>query len=244
MMMEIKCAILDDEPFARKGIASYIAKIDFLKLVVECEDAIELSQYLRLHPLDLIFLDIEMPEISGLDYIASLSNPPKIIVVSAYEKYALRGYELEVVDYLLKPVPFERFFKAANRAFDVLCNTAPSAGVLANPQEAHIFLKVDKQLKKIFIQDILFVQSMGNYVVVHTSGTREVTYCSLQQMISMLPAQHFIACHRSYLVNKSKIAIIEGNQLHVGEYKIPIARNLRDDVMAAILNITGRHPPR
>jgi Response regulator of the LytR/AlgR family len=235
-MREIKCAIVDDEPFARKGIASYIEKIDFLKLVVECEDAIELSQYLRSHPLDLIFLDIEMPEISGLDYIASLSNPPKIIVVSAYEKYALRGYELEIVDYLLKPVPFERFFKAANRALDVLSTVAPSAGMLATSPDAHIFLKVDKQLKKIFLHDILFVQSMGNYVIVQTIDSREVTYCSLQQMMSTLPAHHFIACHRSYLVNKSRIAIIEGNQLHIGDYKIPIARNLRDEVLASILN--------
>ncbi|MDR0262525.1 MAG: response regulator [Sphingobacterium sp.] len=235
-MREIRCAIVDDEPFARKGIASYIEKIDFLKLVAECEDAIELSQYLRLHPLDLIFLDIEMPEISGLDYIASLSNPPKIIVVSAYEKYALRGYELDVVDYLLKPVPFERFFKAANRAFDVLSSGAPSAGLLAASPDAHIFLKVDKQLKKIFLHDILFVQSMGNYVIVQTIDSQEVTYCSLQQMMSTLPAQHFIACHRSYLVNRNRIAIIEGNQLHIGDYRIPIARNLREDVMASILN--------
>jgi len=227
---------VDDEPFARKGIASYIEKIDFLKLVAECEDAIELSQYLRLHPLDLIFLDIEMPEISGLDYIASLSNPPKIIVVSAYEKYALRGYELDVVDYLLKPVPFERFFKAANRAFDVLSSAAPSAGLLATSSDAHIFLKVDKQLKKIFLHDILFVQSMGNYVIVQTIDSQEVTYCSLQQMMSTLPVHQFIPCHRSYLVNRNRIAIIEGNQLHVGEYKIPIARNLREDVMTSILN--------
>ncbi|APU96351.1 DNA-binding response regulator [Sphingobacterium sp. B29] len=235
-MREIRCAIVDDEPFARKGIASYIEKIDFLKLVAECEDAIELSQYLRLHPLDLIFLDIEMPEISGLDYIASLSNPPKIIVVSAYEKYALRGYELDVVDYLLKPVPFERFFKAANRAFDVLSSAAPSAGLLATSSDAHIFLKVDKQLKKIFLHDILFVQSMGNYVIVQTIDSQEVTYCSLQQMMSTLPVHQFIPCHRSYLVNRNRIAIIEGNQLHVGEYKIPIARNLREDVMTSILN--------
>ncbi|MGJ1513737.1 LytR/AlgR family response regulator transcription factor [Sphingobacterium siyangense] len=235
-MREIRCAIVDDEPFARKGIASYIEKIDFLKLVAECEDAIELSQYLRLHPLDLIFLDIEMPEISGLDYIASLSNPPKIIVVSAYEKYALRGYELDVVDYLLKPVPFERFFRAANRAFDVLSSAAPSAGLLATSPDAHIFLKVDKQLKKIFLHDILFVQSMGNYVILQTIDSQEVTYCSLQQMMSTLPVHQFIACHRSYLVNRNRIAIIEGNQLHVGEYKIPIARNLKEDVMTSILN--------
>lgn len=235
-MMEIKCALVDDEPFARKGIASYIEKIDFLKLVVECEDAIELSQYLRAHPIDLIFLDIEMPEISGLDYIASLSNPPKIIVVSAYEKYALRGYELEIVDYLLKPVSFERFFKAANRAFDMLSIPAARTGTLTNIQEEHIFIKVDKLLKKVFVQDILFVQSMGNYVVVQTTRSREVTYCTLQQMMSSLPGHRFIACHRSYLVNKSRIAVIEGNQLHIGDYKIPIARNLRDEVLASILN--------
>ncbi|MNI51031.1 LytTr DNA-binding domain protein [compost metagenome] len=108
--------------------------------------------------------------------------------------------------------------------------------MLATSPDAHIFLKVDKQLKKIFLHDILFVQSMGNYVIVQTIDSREVTYCSLQQMMSTLPAHHFIACHRSYLVNKSRIAIIEGNQLHIGDYKIPIARNLRDEVLASILN--------
>jgi len=235
-MMEIKCAIVDDEPFARKGIASYIEKIDFLKLVVECEDAIELSQYLRSHPIDLIFLDIEMPEISGLDYIASLNNPPRVIVVSAYEKYALRGYELEIIDYLLKPVPFERFFKAANRAFDVLSLAGLPTGMPTNFQEGHIFLKVDKRLKKIFLQDILFVQSMGNYVIVQTLHSREITYCTLQQMMTSLPTHTFISCHRSYLVNKNRIAIIEGNQLHIADYKIPIARNLKEEVLASILN--------
>ena len=143
---------------------------------------------------------------------------------------------LEIVDYLLKPVSFERFFKAANRALDMLSIPAARTGTLINIQEEHIFIKVDKLLKKVFVQDILFVQSMGNYVVVQTTRSREVTYCTLQQMMSSLPGHRFIACHRSYLVNKSRIAIIEGNQLHIGDYKIPIARNLRDEVLASILN--------
>lgn len=236
-MTEIRCAIVDDEPFARKGIAAYIEKINFLKLMVECEDAIELSEYLRVENVDLIFLDIEMPELSGLDFIATLNNPPKIIIVSAYEKYALRGYELEVVDYLLKPVSFDRFFKASHRAFDIMQqNFTDSLFNTRDVQSEHIFIKVDKRLKKILLHEILFVQSMGNYVIIQTFNAQEITYCTLMQMKSMLPNHIFITCHRSYIVNKNNITIIEGNQLQLGNYKVPIARNLKDEVLAFILD--------
>ncbi|UPZ35598.1 MULTISPECIES: LytR/AlgR family response regulator transcription factor [Sphingobacterium] len=235
-MMDIKCAIVDDEPFARKGIAAYIDKISFLKLTAECEDAIELSEYLSTEHVDLIFLDIEMPELSGLDFIATLSSPPKIIIVSAYEKYALRGYELEVVDYLLKPVPFGRFLKAAHRAHEIITTAhAHSLNISKKAQEEHIFIKVDKKLKKVMLQDILFIQSMGNYVIVHTLHSQDITYCTLQQMFSLLPKHPFISCHRSYIVNMNNISAIEGNQIQVGSYKIPIARNLKDEVMTLIL---------
>ncbi|MEN5231654.1 LytTR family DNA-binding domain-containing protein [Sphingobacterium faecium] len=235
-MMEIKCVIVDDEPFARKGIAAYIEKISFLKLTAECEDAIELSEYLGTEHVDLLFLDIEMPELSGLDFITTWSSPPKIIIVSAYEKYALRGYELEVVDYLLKPVPFARFLKAAHRAHDIIATAhAYSSNVQTKGQEEHIFIKVDKKLKKLFLHHILFIQSIGNYVVIHTIDSQEITYCTLQQMLSLLPKHTFITCHRSYIVNMNNISVIEGNQMQVGHYKIPIARNLKDEVMSQIL---------
>ncbi|WP_324755422.1 LytR/AlgR family response regulator transcription factor [Sphingobacterium thalpophilum] len=235
MQMEIKCAIVDDEPFARKGLASYIEKISFLKLVVECEDVMALHEYLRQHPIDLLFLDIEMPEMSGLDYVATLKNPPKVIVVSAYEQYALRGYELEIVDYLLKPVSFERFFKAANRAGESLGFASLTIGGQHSVQEQHIFVKVDKKLKKIQYNDLLFIHSLGNYIVIQTTYSQEIIYSTLQQMITMLPSNLFISCHRSYIINKQKVTMIEGNQLQIANHKVPIARNLKDEVLRLII---------
>lgn len=235
-MEQLRCVVVDDEPFARKGIVAYVEKIDFLRLVGECEDAMSLNQLLRKEEIDVIFLDIEMPEITGLDFIATLSNPPKIIIISAYEKYALRGYELEVIDYLLKPVSFDRFFKAANRAFDTmqLANSAASTIVKAVADD-HIFVKVDKQLKKVYFNDILFVQAMGNYSLVQTVHGQEITYSSLQQLAAQLPSDSFISSHRSYMVNRTKVDAIEGNQLLIASYKLPIARNLKEPVLAAIL---------
>ena len=227
--MHIKCIITDDEPLARKGLRVYIEKIDFLTLVGECEDAIQLNAKLKIDEVDLIFLDIEMPEMTGLELLSNLKNPPKVIIVSAYEQYALKGYEFDVIDYLLKPVSFDRFLKAVNRVHDLF---------QTEQKESHdyIFVKSDKQLKKIQFTDILFIESMENYVVIQTTSSKEVVYTTLKQLYESLPQDIFQQTHRSYIVNIKKVTAIDGNQLVINSYKIAVARNLKDYIFSLILN--------
>lgn len=227
--MKIKCIITDDEPVARKGLRGYIEKIDFLTLTGECEDAIQLNTLLKTRQVDLIFLDIEMPEMTGLELLSNLTNPPKVIIVSAYEQYALKGYEFEVVDYLLKPVSFDRFLKSANRIHDLLQTEQKDA-------DDYIFVKSDKQLKKILFRDILFIESMENYVIIQTVSSKEIVYTTLKQIHESLPRDLFQQTHRSYIVNIDQVNAIDGNLLNVNSHKIPVARNLRDNVFNLILN--------
>lgn len=227
--MKIKCIITDDEPMARKGLRGYIEKIDFLMLTGECEDAIQLNTLLKTQQVDLIFLDIEMPEMTGLELLSNLTNPPKVIIVSAYEQYALKGYEFEVVDYLLKPVSFDRFLKSANRVHDLLQTEQKDA-------DDYIFVKSDKQLKKILFRDILFIESMENYVIIQTVSSKEIVYTTLKQIHESLPQDIFQQTHRSYIVNIDQVNAIDGNLLNVNSHKIPVARNLRDNVFNLILN--------
>jgi DNA-binding LytR/AlgR family response regulator len=227
--MKIKCIITDDEPLARKGLRGYIEKIDFLTLIGECKDAIQLNTMLKAQPVDLIFLDIEMPEMTGLELLSSLANPPKVIIVSAYEQYALKGYEFDVVDYLLKPVSFDRFLKSTNRIHDLL-------QAEQKEENDYIFVKSDRQFKKILLKDILFIESMENYVVIQTASSKEVVYTTLKQLYESLPQAVFQQIHRSYIVNIDQVNAIEGSQLNVNSYKIPVARNLRDEIYDLILN--------
>ncbi|MFV0580941.1 MAG: LytR/AlgR family response regulator transcription factor [Parabacteroides gordonii] len=227
--MKIKCIITDDEPVARKGLRGYIEKIDFLTLTGECEDAIQLNTLLKTQQVDLIFLDIEMPEMTGLELLSNLTNPPKVIIVSAYEQYALKGYEFEVVDYLLKPVSFDRFLKSANRIHDLLQTEQKDA-------DDYIFVKSDKQLKKILFRNILFIESMENYVIIQTVSSKEIVYTTLKQIHESLPQDIFQQTHRSYIVNIDQVNAIDGNLLNVNSHKIPVARNLRDNVFNLILN--------
>lgn len=227
--MKIKCIITDDEPVARKGLRGYIEKIDFLTLTGECEDAIQLNTLLKTQQVDLIFLDIEMPEMTGLELLSNLTNPPKVIIVSAYEQYALKGYEFKVVDYLLKPVSFDRFLKSANRIHDLLQTEQKDA-------DDYIFVKSDKQLKKILLRDILFIESMENYVIIQTVSSKEIVYTTLKQIHESLPQDIFQQTHRSYIVNIDQVNAIDGNLLNVNSHKIPVARNLRDNVFNLILN--------
>jgi len=228
--MEIKCIITDDEPIARKGLRGYIEKIDYLTLIGECEDALQLNALLKIEQPDLLFLDIEMPYLSGLDLLSNIQNPPKVIITSAYEKYALKGYELDVADYLLKPIPFKRFVKAIDKVHCLLEKE------FAKNTNEYIFVKSDKQLKKIFLEDILFINSMENYVNVYATSSKEIVYSTLKLFLESLRSDHFLQVHRSYVVNINHIHSIEGNTLHVGTYEIPVARNLREQVFNTILN--------
>lgn len=222
--MKLKCIITDDEPLARKGIRGYIEKTDFLSLAGECETAIELNSFLKKETVDVIFLDVEMPGLTGMEFLSSAVNLPKIIIVSAYEQYALKGYEMNVFDYLLKPVSYERFLKSVNKLYN------QHEKEFKNVNVDHIFVKVEKKTKKLMLKDILFIESMENYVLVHTPVSKEVVYCTLKTMLDNLPSEMFFQTHRSFIVNTEHIQAIEGNTLEIGNHKIPISRTLKDEI--------------
>lgn len=227
--MKIKCIITDDEPVAREGLQSYVEKVDFLALTGVCEDAIQLNTLLKTEQPDLLFLDIEMPYLSGLDLLATLSNPPKVIITSAYEQYALKGYELDVTDYLLKPISFERFLKAVNKVHDLLQKeTAPAA-------EEFLFVKSDKQMKKVFLKDILFIEGLENYICIYTASDKILVHSTMKNIYNSLPESDFIQTHRSFIVNIHHVSLIEGNILNIVGHEIPVARNYRETVFARII---------
>lgn len=230
--MEIKCIITDDEPIARKGLKRYIGKIDYLTVIGECEDAIQLNTMLQSVQPDLLFLDIEMPHLTGLEFLASLRNPPKVIITSAHKEYALQGFELDVVDYLLKPIPFQRFLKAVNKVHALMEGELPEK----EKEDEYIFVKSEKQLKKIYLKEILYVESMENYIIIHTLSSKEIVNTRLKSVLASLPEKYFLQVHRSYVVNLSQIKAIEGNLLLIAGDKIPVTRTLREQVYKAIIN--------
>lgn len=227
MARKITCIITDDEPMARKGLQGYVEKIDFLQLTGLCEDALQLNTLLKQQPVDLLFLDIEMPYITGIEFLQQTQQPPKVIFTTAYEQYAIRGYELDVLDYLLKPVSFDRFLKAANKAFDYF-QPSPAG------EQDHIFIKTDSRLEKIRFMDILFAEAMENYVAIYTGDKKFITHSTLKGLQEGLPGRMFIQPHKSYLVNMQAIGAVEGNILHVGRYQVPISKYQKEEVMERI----------
>jgi DNA-binding LytR/AlgR family response regulator len=231
MPLTIKCIITDDEPFARKGLQGYVDKIDFLDLRGVCENAIELNSLLKKEPVDLLFLDIEMPYLTGIEFLKQLPAPPRVIFTTAYEKYALQGFELEVLDYLLKPISFDRFLRAANKAFDYFrLQQAPAMG------DDYIFVKADSKLEKIAFADMLFAEALENYVAIYTREKKIITHLTLKMLQEKLPAAAFIQPHKSYLVAIDKIASLEGNMLHIAQYTVPISKYQKEEVMEKIVN--------
>ncbi|HEY4148488.1 MAG TPA: LytTR family DNA-binding domain-containing protein, partial [Chitinophagaceae bacterium] len=194
MSEKIKCVITDDEPIARKGLAGYIEKIDFLTLSGVCEDAIQLNALLKQQPVDLLFLDIQMPYITGIEFLQNQPHAPKVIFTTAYEQYAIRGYELDILDYLLKPIPFERFLKAANKAWDFFQSRQ-------SPTGNYMFVKTDNKLEKVQFDEILFVEAMENYAGIYVGDKKLITHATLKSIQEKLPPGAFIQPHKSYLVN-------------------------------------------
>ncbi|HEX6182247.1 MAG TPA: LytTR family DNA-binding domain-containing protein [Chitinophagaceae bacterium] len=230
--MKLRCVVTDDEPMARKGLQGYIEKIDFLELVAVCENALELNSLLKQQPVDLLFLDIEMPYMTGIEFMKNLPSPPKVIFTTAYDKYAIQGFELEVLDYLLKPISFERFMKAANKAYDQIKMNKAAAGAEAD----HLFVKADNKLEKIRFDEILFIEALENYIGIYTAGKKIVTHSTMKALQEKLPSQRFIQPHKSYIVAIDKINSIEGNVLHIQQYQVPISKYLKEEIMEKIVN--------
>ncbi len=240
MGFKLQCAIIDDEPLARECIANYIKEIDFLDLVGTGNNPLILPKIQEKHQLDLIFLDIQMPLMNGIEYLKLSKTRPMVILTTAYPHYALEGYELDVLDYLLKPITFTRFFKAVKKTleFHKLSNQqADKELLLADTAPDYFFVKCDNAFEKIMVDEILFVEAMQNYVYFHTNdGKKYMALLPLKKVEESLPVNKFLRAHKSYLVAISQISAVVDNKLNIKSFQIPIGRNFKSQVMDIVVN--------
>ena len=234
-MTKIRTIIVEDEPLAREGLLNYVKDVDFLDLRKVCEDALEANAVLSDEPIDLMFLDIQMPKITGIDFLKSLKNPPMVIMTTAYPNYALQGYELDVLDYLVKPFPFDRFLKAANKARDYFELKHSSATISNQAREDYFFVKCYHRYEKIHFDDVLFVEGMENYVVIHTASQKYMTLLRMKNLEEILPLTSFMRVHKSYIASIKKISSIDGNDLIIAGKRIPISREKKGEIMEKIV---------
>ncbi|ASU35441.1 LytR/AlgR family response regulator transcription factor [Mucilaginibacter xinganensis] len=229
----INCVIIDDEPLAREGLASYVRTVDFLNLSGVCENPLELLPLIDRGAADLIFLDIQMPKMNGIEFLKILQKPPMVIVTTAYPSFALEGFQLNVLDYLLKPITFERFFKAAAKAKDY---HKLLTGNPAKQAEDYFFIKCASKYEKIFFDDILYIEGMQNYVMIYSTKGKYMTMLSLKSLEEKLPEGNFIRAHKSFLAAIVKIDGIEGGELFIGNSRIPISRSYREKVIERVVS--------
>lgn len=226
----IRYIIVDDETASHDVIKDYADNLSFLSFQKSCYNAFDAIEYLNKNRIDLIFLDINMPKLSGLDFLRTLSSPPKIIITTAYKEFAIEGYELNIDDYLLKPFDFTRFLKAVNKVNVSIGSFSKSTTSLDNSDEAKIFIKEDKKYYQIQLSDILFVEAFGNYVKVHMKDKTILSHQSLISFMQSLPDRQFIRIHKSFVVSIDKIELIEGNRMHIHNEKIPIGKMYKANV--------------
>ena len=228
---KISCLVVDDEPPALEVLKNYIASVHSLELAATCIDAVEALNFLQKHAVDLLFLDIQMPQILGTDFIRTLKHPPKVIFTTAFRKYAVEGFELDAVDYLLKPISFERFLKAVNKVMDTsLPSTDNNFNVPAKPgnlADEFISLRCDRKNLKVALNDILYIESLKDYIKVVTVNKTIITKQSISTIEEMLPKENFIRIHRSYIVVLNKIESYTNDLIGIGKQELPISRSYR-----------------
>ena len=227
-MNQLTCLIIDDEPIARQGLENYVQQIDFLDLKGICKNAMQANTILKEQAIDLLFLDIEMPMLSGIDFLKTTVNPPAVIFTTAYSKYALEGYQFDVIDYLLKPISFDRFLLAANKALRLL---HPKKQTTDKTEAPYIFVKTDKQLVKLNINEILYIEGMQNYIIFHTTKEKIMALVPLKNIFDLLSETEFIKIHKSYVVAKDKIETIVGNQVSIADRLLPISTRMKKEVV-------------
>jgi DNA-binding LytR/AlgR family response regulator len=232
--MTLNCIIIDDEPIARKLLQEYIEETDFLKLVGTAENPLKATSLLNDLDVDLIFLDINMPKMSGFDFLRSMNNLPMVIMTTAYGQYALDGFELAVVDYLVKPFPLERFLKASQKALE-LKKLKQNKAAPEKEDADYFYVKCEGKIEKVVYDELIYVEAMANYVTLYTLHDKLVVYLTIKGILEKLPADKFLQVHKSYIVNINSVKTIEGNMLHLGPTKITVGLNYADDVMNRLL---------
>lgn len=238
--MKIRCLIIDDEPLAQRVVERYIENLPFLEIAGKCNNAVEAIDFLHEKEADLIFLDINMPKLSGIDFLKTLKKPPLVIVTTAYAEYAIQGYELDVVDYLMKPFAFDRFYKAIQKAEEILKgreNIHHEAREPEKQEENFLFIKSSKKTFKVNLDEILYIEALGDYVKIYITDKMIVSYQSLKNIEALLPAKRFPRVHKSFIIALSRIEMIEGNQVKIRERMIPVGTNYKAEFEKLIKSI-------
>ncbi|MFT6320070.1 MAG: DNA-binding LytR/AlgR family response regulator [Granulosicoccus sp.] len=238
----INVIIVDDEPLALDVLETYIDKIPDLNLVKKCSNALEANAALKEHDIDLMFLDIQMPQLTGIDFLRTLAKPPKVIFTTAYANYAVEGFELNAVDYLLKPISLDRFMKAVNKAQEQISlenqDAAPTPLAAVVEEEDFIFVKADKKLIKVNYRDIVYIEGLKDYVIIRLMSSRIITLQTMKSLEQKLPVSIFKRIHRSYIVNIQRIQAVQGNMVEVIEKNqakhLPIGKNYREELLEII----------
>lgn len=221
--MPVNCLIVDDEPLSQEVLADFIATCPELELAGICNDALEASEMIKNGKIDLLFLDINMPKLSGIGFVKSLPNPPFFIFVTAYPEYALEGFEVDAMDYLLKPVSFERFRKSVNRVLERLTQNSDS-------ENGHIMLRADKKKYRLNYADILFLEAQGDYVKFYTSEKKLMVHGRLKEFYEQLSVKNFVQIHKSYVINISKVLFLEGNSVKIDKHRLPVSLNFKEQL--------------
>lgn len=241
--MKMNCIAVDDEALALNKIQRFVKKIDFLDLLESFDNAIDALAFIREHPVDLIFLDIQMEDLTGVQLLKSMKNPPMVIFTTAYESYALTGYELDVVDYLLKPIQFERFLKACEKVFDRFTrnrqNSEQTIPVSSTPESPILFVKSGNTMRRVDPKEILYIEGLKDYLLIYTVKGRIITLQTFGKILRILPENQFIRVHKSYVVALNKIDSIERNIIKIGNKQIPIGVTFKNQVYKITGDLMG-----
>lgn len=240
--MKTKCLVIDDEPLARDLMRSHIEKLENFEICAECGDAMKALQELHNHKIDLMFMDIQMPQITGIEFLKTLKNPPKVIITTAFREYALEGFELDVVDYLLKPITFERFLKSINKYYQATQEDTKSPQSVAVNNTANddpfIYVKENKKVVKVYLNEILYVEGLSEYVQIYTHDKKIITKTSMTNMSEKLPEESFMRIHKSFIVALSKIEAFTSSSIEVPGKELPIGRSYKNAVLE-VLQVHG-----
>jgi DNA-binding LytR/AlgR family response regulator len=225
MSIKCKCAIIEDEPLAQNVLKKYIDEHPALELAGIFSDPLEAQSFLAQQDIRLLFLDINLPKLSGINFLKTIPHPPLVILTTAYPEFAVQGFELDVIDYLLKPFPFERFLKAVNKAWEKLNRMKNE-----ETSSSFIFIKADKKVYKIDLDNILYIEATGDYLKIYTAENEYVTHSTLKNFLDELPPSLFLQVHKSFVIAKSKIFFIEGNYIRIADKDIPIGASYKEEV--------------
>lgn len=220
----VRCLVVDDEPPARELLASYISRLDDLEIVQQCGNALEAFSCLQRQSIDLMFLDIQMPRMTGLELIKSLHNPPKIVLTTAYKEYASEGFDLDVLDYLVKPITFERFMRSVAKYHQYAPKTEPAEPEDNTYDQAYLFIKVNKEQLKVHFKDIRYIESLRDYIRITTFTKSYVTYKRLSYMEEVLPENRFVRIHKSYIIALSELKSYRNGFVNLGDCEFPVGR--------------------